>query len=80
MRYFFDSSSLAKRYHAEAGSNGVNCIFGETGRLVFISKLAMIELISVACIKQRISALNREGGVAFLSRVTLSATLGDFDV
>ena len=80
MRYFFDSSSLAKRYHPEAGSDEVNRIFGQPGRLLFVSKLAMIELISVAGIKQRSGSLNREGAAAFLRRVTVSSTLGDFDV
>jgi predicted nucleic acid-binding protein len=78
VRYFFDSSALAKLYHPEAGSDSVNRIFRERSRLIFVAKLALIELISVAGVKQRTGSLTREGAAVFLRQVTVSAALGDF--
>ena len=52
MRYFLDSSALAKRFHLEPGAEVVSAIFAEYGRVIFVSELAMVELISVAGIKQ----------------------------
>ena len=80
MRYFFDSSALAKLYHPEPGSARVNRIFREPERLVFVCKLALLELISVAGIKERTGHLSTEGATVFLRQVTVSAALGDFVV
>ena len=80
MRYFFDTSALAKLYHPEPGFEHVNRIFREPGRLIFVAKLATLELISVAGIKQRTGALPREGTANFLRQATVSAELGDFIV
>ena len=80
MRYFFDSSALAKRFHPEAGSGRVHDIFREPDRLIFVSKLATIELISVAGIKQRTGFLTSEGAATFLRQVTASRRLKEFEV
>ncbi len=78
MHYFFDSSALAKLYHPEEGSELVNRIFREPDRLVVVAKLALIEMVSVAGIKQRTGSLSREAAGVFLRQVTVSAVLGDF--
>ncbi len=72
MRYFFDSSALAKLYHPEEGSDR------EPDRLVIVAKLALIEMISVAGIKQRTGSLTTEGAAVFLRQVKVSAAMGDF--
>ena len=78
MRYFLDSSALAKRFHSERGSAQVDRIFSEQSRTVFVTDLSMVELISVAGIKQRTGALTSEAAATFLRQATVSAWLGDF--
>jgi predicted nucleic acid-binding protein len=78
VHYFFDSSALAKLDHPEEGSDLVNRIFREPDRLVVVAKLALLEMISVAGIKQRTGSLSREAAGVFLRQVTVSAVLGDF--
>jgi uncharacterized protein len=56
--YFFDSSALAKRYHAEEGSARVESIFREPGRRIIISHLTSIEIRSVVAGKVRSGALS----------------------
>ncbi len=56
----------------------MNRIFSEPGRIVFVAKLSMIELISVVGIKQRTGSLTPEGATVFLRQVSVSVSLGDF--
>jgi predicted nucleic acid-binding protein len=45
-RYFFDSSALVKRYHAESGTDEVRRLLTEPGAECFISRLATVEVLS----------------------------------
>ena len=80
MRYFLDSSALAKRFHNELGTDIVHEIFAQYGRVIFVSELAMVELVSVAGMKQRTGALSANGATTFLRQATVSAAIGDFEV
>lgn len=52
-RYFLDTSALVKHYHAEPGTDVVDRIIGENGVDLFISRLTMVETISVFATKVR---------------------------
>jgi predicted nucleic acid-binding protein len=52
-RYFFDSSALAKAYHAEIGTPKVLALLTEAGSEFFISSLTVIEIQSVFSLKVR---------------------------
>jgi hypothetical protein len=52
-RYFFDSSALAKSYHAETGTPRVLALLSESGSEFFISSLTVIEIQSVFSQKVR---------------------------
>jgi predicted nucleic acid-binding protein len=45
--YFFDSSALAKHYHAEVGSTKVEDLLAEAGARYLVSRLTVLELQSV---------------------------------
>ena len=51
--YLFDSSALAKNYHAELGTPEVERILREPGSRFFISRLTVIEMQSVFAGKVR---------------------------
>ena len=78
VRYFPESSALAKYYHPEAGSDQVLEIFDSSDRLIYVSRLALVELISVAGIKQRTGVLSSDGARTFLSQFQSSVATGDF--
>ncbi len=67
--YFFDTSALVKYYHTELGSDRVNAIFAEPGRVVRVSSLGVLEAQSVFAMKVRSGEL--EPGVAGLFRARL---------
>ena len=67
--YFFDTSALVKYYHTELGSDRVNAIFAEPGRVVRISSLGVLETQSVFAMKGRSGELDRD--VAGLFRASL---------
>jgi predicted nucleic acid-binding protein len=46
LRYYFDTSALVKNYHAEAGTVDVQRILAEAGSEFFISRLAIVEMLS----------------------------------
>jgi predicted nucleic acid-binding protein len=52
-RYFFDTSALVKHYHAETSTDTVDRLMGEPGAEVLISRLTLVETISVFAIKVR---------------------------
>ena len=52
-RHFFDTSALVKRYHAETGTDTVDRLIGEPGAEILISRLTLVETISVFAIKVR---------------------------
>lgn len=45
-RYFFDTSALIKRYHAESGTPEVRRLITEPGAECVISRLATVEVLS----------------------------------
>jgi hypothetical protein len=52
-RSFFDTSALVKHDHAEAGTDTVDRLIGEPGAELLISRLTLVETISVFAIKVR---------------------------
>jgi hypothetical protein len=64
--YFFDSSALAKLYHAEIGAATVEQIVQEPGNQIRISRLTVVELPSVFAIKVRTNFITREDSRALL--------------
>ena len=50
---FLDTSALAKHYHAESGSATVRAIWAETSRSLYVSRLAVLEIVSVFAAKVR---------------------------
>ena len=58
--YFFDSSALAKLYHAEAGTSVAGSIIESHGAPVRISRLTAIEIPSVFAIKVRTQFITRD--------------------
>ncbi len=59
--YFLDTSALAKLYHQEAGSHYVEWLVEQTGSIVVISRLSLIEMESVFAIKVRTGELSPSG-------------------
>lgn len=51
--YFFDTSSLVKRYHQEAGTETVDRLFEEPDRKLIISDISIIEFYSAIGSKVR---------------------------
>jgi hypothetical protein len=60
-RYFFDTSALVKRYHAESGSSEVRRLLTEPGADCLISRLATVEMLSgfagEACDRPRLRSM-----------------------
>ena len=57
--YFIDTSALAKRYHKEKGSDGMDRILEQPGSRSLISHLAIVELESVFAIKMRTGEIDQ---------------------
>ena len=67
--YFFDTSALVKRYHAEKGTEVIDNIFSEDDKAAVISSI---------CITEIVSALNRKKEDGFISKSDLDAALSRF--
>ena len=88
MLYFFDSSALSKRFHFEAESPTVNQIFTSSDNYIFTSRLAVVELTSVAAIRVRTGTMTmdqadeylRTGADGIGSRRFVSQRLLDVDL
>ena len=57
--YFIDTSALAKRYHKENGSDGMDIILEQPGSRSLISHLSIVELESVLAIKMRTGEIDQ---------------------
>lgn len=44
--YFFDASALVKRYHEEKGTKSVDKIFDSKDKVILISSLTIVEIVS----------------------------------
>ncbi len=80
MRYFFDSSALAKRYHPELGTPKVLSIFAEPGREIRISKLSFIEIQSVFAMKVRSGVIGRDDAGVQRARLIAEIAAGEIEV
>ena len=58
--YFLDTSALVKRYHQEVGTDIIDKIFGEEGKVLFISDLSIIEFHSAIALKVRTREISRD--------------------
>jgi uncharacterized protein len=55
---FVDTSALAKHYHVEPGSDRVDILWADVGRPLFISRLGVVETVSVFAGKVRSGVLS----------------------
>lgn len=76
--YFFDSSALSKRFHFEQGSRFVNQIFTSGENHIFTSRLAVVELTSVAAIRVRTGTMTVDQADDYLRSVAASADSRQF--
>jgi predicted nucleic acid-binding protein len=76
--YFFNSSALAKQYHSEPGSQIVVERFSGRENCIFTSRLALVELTSVAGIKVRTGAMTPEKADEFLISVSAGIDSREF--
>ncbi|QEH39069.1 PIN domain protein [Aquisphaera giovannonii] len=60
-RAFFDTSALVKHYHPERGTEAVDRLLGEPGAELVISRLTLVETVSVFAIKVRTGAFEAAG-------------------
>jgi predicted nucleic acid-binding protein len=58
--YFLDTSALVKRYHQEVGTDIIDEIFEEEGKVLFISDLSIIEFHSAIALKVRTREISRD--------------------
>jgi len=75
--YFFDTSALVKRYHAEDGSERVDEIFGSGDAVIVISNLSITETISAFKRKQNEGKLD-EGDMGFFTSKFFYDVVRDF--
>jgi|SRR6516165_5750983 predicted nucleic acid-binding protein len=55
---FVDTSALAKHYHVEPGSDQVDRLWADLGRTMFISRMGVVEAVSVFAGKVRSGVLS----------------------
>lgn len=55
---FLDTSALAKHYHAEVGSNEIERLWNDSGRGLLLSRLSVLEIVSVFAGKMRAGAIS----------------------
>ena len=67
--YFFDTSALVKRYHAEKGTEVVDMIFSEEDKSIVISSI---------CITEMVSSLSRKKEEKVITKEDLDVTLSRF--
>ncbi|MBK5292744.1 MAG: type II toxin-antitoxin system VapC family toxin [Acidobacteriia bacterium] len=77
IRYFFDTSALAKRYHTEAGTPRVARIFSGVDREVRISQLSFVEFHSVFAGKVRAGVIERRDAGLQRARLLLDIAAGE---
>ncbi|MBM4068250.1 MAG: type II toxin-antitoxin system VapC family toxin [Planctomycetes bacterium] len=56
-QYFLDTSALVKHYHAEVGTAKVDAIWSDAASKLFISRLSVVETVSVFAKKLRIGMI-----------------------
>jgi predicted nucleic acid-binding protein len=78
--YFFDSSVLAKHYHAEVGSIKVEDLLAEAGARYLISRLTLLELQSVFARKVRTRLITDADLELTRTRLLNDITQGQFQV
>ena len=66
--YFADSIALAKHYHVEVGTPGVDAILAEADAVHFISRLCVTEIHSLFAKKVREGVLPPSSLAALLQR------------
>lgn len=55
---FLDTSALAKHYHPEVGSSKIDRLWNQSGHGLFVSCLAVLEIVSVFAGKVRAGAIS----------------------
>lgn len=77
MRYFFDTSAIAKLFHVELGTPQVTSIFRQPDRQIIISRLTVVELFSVAALKFRTGEISKEARQSYVRQVIVTIALGE---
>ena len=72
--YFFDSSALAKHYHAEVGTAEVDRILQLPEARHFIARLALVEIRSVFAGKVRTGVISEDAFRLLLRRFLADVT------
>ena len=73
---FFDTSAIAKYYHAELGTERVLKIFAEPDRKIAISSLGFVEIQAAFAVKVRSGALKQSGAGMQRARLMLDVAAG----
>lgn len=60
MNYYYDTSALCRRYHAEPGSDKVESLFSDTTARHIISRLTFVECQSAFALKVRTGKLSTD--------------------
>src|SRR5262245_46551465 len=71
---FLDTSALAKHYHPEAGSAEIDRLWDDSGHGLFVSRLTVLEIVSVFAGKVRAGAISAADLDALLRRFTADLT------
>ena len=80
MQYFVDTSALIKYYHPEIGSQKVEAICAEAGRIILISGLGMVEAQSAFAMKARSGAVTPAQAATLRTRFLLDVAAGEFKI
>jgi len=75
--FFFDTSAVAKLYHQESASERLAQLVAGVGHRLYVSRLAVVELASVAAIKVRTGAINDSEADAIIGQLSIDVTIGD---
>lgn len=79
-RYFFDTSAIVKHFHREAGSEMVASLFNETGSLVLLSSLGLLEIQSAFAVKVRSGVLKHDDAQMMRVNLILDVAAGEIEV
>src|SRR5262245_15451405 len=71
---FLDTSALAKYYHSEVGSDQVEQLWNDPHRNLYISRLSVLEMVSVFASKVRASAISSDDFDALRRRLAADLT------
>lgn len=69
MRYYYDTSALCRRYHAEPGSDRVDALLDDASSRHVISRLTLVECQSALALKVRTGQIHSSDFVVLRQRL-----------